>query len=122
MLKKALASFRIIASRLLCSHLFIIISNYTDVMKSSRDSSFNVVMQNFAFNPASLSVKVGTKVTWTNSDSAPHTVVSDPNGNMFNSQTLQEGDSFSFTFDKVGSFPYHCSIHPDMRGTIVVAE
>jgi plastocyanin len=78
----------------------------------------NVAIQNFAFNPASLTVKAGTKVTWKNLDSTAHHVVS--NTGAFDSGILNNGMSYSFTFNKAGSYPYHCSIHPSMTGTIVV--
>lgn len=75
-----------------------------------------VTIQNFAFNPATLTVKQGTKVTWTNQDSAPHKIKS----GTFNSGDLNQGDKFEFTFSETGSFDYSCSIHPSMTGKIVV--
>ena len=81
-------------------------------------SSNSVAIQNFAFNPATLTVKAGTKVTWINQDSTTHQVVSDTG--VFNSGDLSSGQSFSFTFDKAGNYPYHCAVHPSMAGTIVV--
>jgi plastocyanin len=77
-----------------------------------------VAIQNFAFNPATLNVQVGTKVTWKNLDSAAHHVVSDTGA--FDSGVLNNGQSYSFTFNQAGNYPYHCSIHPSMKGTIVV--
>lgn len=75
-----------------------------------------ITIQNFAFNPGTLTVKQGTKVTWTNQDSATHTVKSD----TFNSGDIKQGDKFEFTFNNKGSFEYRCSIHPSMTGKIVV--
>lgn len=75
-----------------------------------------VTIENFSFNPGSLTVKQGTKVTWINKDSAPHKIKSD----TFNSSNLNQGDKFEFTFDKKGSFDYVCGIHPSMSGKIVV--
>jgi plastocyanin len=75
-----------------------------------------VNIQNFAFSPATLTVKKGTAVTWTNSDSAPHQIKSD----TFNSGQLSKGQSFSFTFNDTGTFDYSCSIHPSMTGKIIV--
>jgi plastocyanin len=77
-----------------------------------------VVLKNFAFDPASITVKAGDTVTWTNQDSATHTVAAD-NGE-FKSGDLGNGATFSFTFAKAGTYPYHCSIHPNMKGTVVV--
>jgi plastocyanin len=75
-------------------------------------------MKGLAFDPATVTISAGESVTWTNEDSAGHTVVAD-NGE-FKSDTLGNGGSFSFTFDKAGTYPYHCSIHPSMKGTVVV--
>ena len=82
----------------------------------------SVMMQNFAYNPATLSVKKGTTVTWTNQDSVDHDVVSEPNGDMFKSELFSEGESYSFTFNSVGTYNYYCSVHPRMKGSITVTE
>lgn len=73
---------------------------------------------NMAF-PASTTVKVGTKVNWVNKDSFAHTVTSD-DGTTFNSGTLAGGATFSFTPTVAGSFAYHCNIHSNMHGTLIV--
>jgi len=86
---------------------------------SSANSTSNAVkIQNFAFNPASLTIKAGTTVTWTNLDSTAHRIVSDTGA--FQSSDLSNGQSYSYTFNKTGSYSYHCGIHPSMKGTIVV--
>ncbi|MGZ6339146.1 MAG: cupredoxin domain-containing protein [Candidatus Limnocylindrales bacterium] len=77
-----------------------------------------VTIKDFAFGPASLTVPVGSKVTWTNQDSAGHTVTADDGS--FASQTIPTGTTFSQTFSTAGSFAYHCSIHKSMKATIVV--
>ena len=79
----------------------------------------SVVIQNFAFSPNSLTVKVGTTVTWINQDSTTHTITSD-NGAFQSSGDINSGSNYTFTFSKAGTYPYHCSIHPNMKGTIVV--
>lgn len=73
-----------------------------------------------AFAESNLTVSVGTKVKWTNNDSVPHTVTSD--SGAFASDNLAKGQSFEFTFDKEGTYSYHCSIHPSMKGTITVVK
>lgn len=78
----------------------------------------SVAISNFAFSPATLTVSVGTKVTWTNNDSVAHTVTAD-NG-AFGSQDVGSGSTFSFTFTKAGTYTYHCAIHPYMTATITV--
>ena len=75
-----------------------------------------VNIQNFAFSPATLTIKKGTAVTWTNNDSAPHQIKSI----TFNSGQLSKGQTFSFTFNDAGTFDYSCAIHPSMTGKIIV--
>jgi plastocyanin len=77
-----------------------------------------VKIDNFSFSPASLEIKAGTTVTWTNADDIPHTVVS--NDKIFKSKVLDTDQKFSFTFDKPGSYPYFCSLHPKMTAKVVV--
>ena len=73
---------------------------------------------NRAYAPDELTVAVGTTVTWMNTDSIAHTSTSDVTG--WNSGTLAPGGQFSFAFQTAGTFPYHCTIHPGMVGTVVV--
>lgn len=73
---------------------------------------------NRAFAPPDLDVEAGTTVTWTNTDRDSHTSTSDVPG--WNSGTISPGRQFSFTFQTAGTFPYHCSFHPGMTGTVVV--
>jgi len=73
----------------------------------------------YGFNPAVLTVKVGTTITWKNMSSAPHTVTSD-DGQTFDSGNVADGATFHFTFTTAGTFSYHCNIHPYMRATIIV--
>jgi plastocyanin len=79
-----------------------------------------VTIANFAFSPTPLTVAPGAKVTWTNTDDEPHTVVSADGGKTFKSGALDTDDKFSFTFDKPGTYKYFCSIHSYMSGTIIV--
>jgi plastocyanin len=71
-----------------------------------------------SFALGTLTVAVGTTVTWTNRDDIPHTVVS-TNG-VFKSKVRDTDEKFSYTFTKAGDYPYFCSIHPKMTGTVVV--
>ena len=77
-----------------------------------------VVIREFHFAPMSLAVPAGTTVTWKNLDGEPHTVVSIEG--VFRSGGLDQDDSFTFKFDKPGTYKFVCSIHPQMLGTIVV--
>jgi amicyanin len=66
-------------------------------------------------------VKVGTKVTWTNQDSVGHDVVADTESpDAPKSDLLRKGESYSFTFNKAGTYTYYCSPHPYMKGTVIV--
>ncbi|CAL1241953.1 cupredoxin domain-containing protein [Candidatus Methylocalor cossyra] len=77
-----------------------------------------ITVEGFMFNPMALTVKAGSTVIWTNMDDDPHTVISDTG--LFRSGAMDTNDSFSFKFDKPGTYRFICSIHPRMVGTIVV--
>jgi plastocyanin len=77
-----------------------------------------VKIDNFSFGPGTLTVPVGTTVTWTNRDDIPHTAVSTEG--VFKSKVMDTDEKFSFTFSKPGNYPYFCSIHPKMTGKVVV--
>ena len=84
-----------------------------------------VAIQNFAFNPASITVPKGTTVTWINQDAATHQIASDAQGGnaggaLFMSSPLPKGAVYSHTFDTPGTYPYYCPIHPSMKATIIV--
>lgn len=89
---------------------------------STPEATNQVTINNFAFTPADITVKKGTKVTWTNQDSTTHTVTEADGKTGPDSQTLANGQSYSFTYDQTGTFSYHCSIHPEMTGTVTVTE
>jgi plastocyanin len=80
--------------------------------------STKITVKDFTFMPTPLTVKTGSTVTWTNLDDEPHTVVSDTG--LFKSGGMDTNESFSFKFDKPGTYHFACSIHPRMVGTIVV--
>ena len=77
-----------------------------------------IVVRDFMFSPSPLTVKTGSTVTWTNMDDEPHTVVSD--SGVFKSGGMDTNESFSYKFDKPGTYHFTCSIHPRMTGTVVV--
>jgi len=77
-----------------------------------------VKIDNFVFGPQTLTVPVGTTVTWTNSDDIPHTSVSTEG--VFKSKVLDTDEKFSYTFTKAGTYAYYCTIHPKMTGKVVV--
>ena len=77
-----------------------------------------VTIDNFAFAPASVTVRAGSTVTWTNRDEEPHTVAAADGS--FRSPGMGTGATYSHTFATAGQFDYVCSIHPSMHGTVVV--
>jgi plastocyanin len=79
-----------------------------------------VVIDNFSFKPAKLTVKVGTKVNWVNHDDAPHTVTSKARPRTFDSGSLDTDGRYSQVFNRPGTYDYFCAIHPRMTGQIVV--
>jgi len=79
----------------------------------------DIEIKGFAFNPASITISAGTTVIWTNQDSAPHRIISD-SGNELGSGSISTGQTYTHTFENPGTYDYHCSIHPSMKGEIVV--
>ena len=91
----------------------------TDTSAPVASTSPNQIqISGFAFNPNSLTIKVGDTVTWTNLDSAAHTVVADDGS--FKSDRLITGATFQYTFNTAGTFTYKCGIHASMTGTLIV--
>jgi plastocyanin len=78
----------------------------------------SVAIADFRFTPGAITVHVGDTITWTNSGPSPHTATA--NGGSFDTGTLQKGQSASHTFTQAGTFSYFCTIHPFMKGTVVV--
>jgi plastocyanin len=86
-------------------------------------STTSVVIDNMAFTPSSVVTKAGTKVTWTNNDTVSHTVTADvPTAAFPSSGTIAPGGTYSVTFSQPGTYTYHCSIHPTMKGTVSVTQ
>ena len=83
---------------------------------AAQNENIAISIKDFAFNPSNLTVSVGATVKWTNDDSAPHSITSE----NFKSGTLNNGDSYEFRFATPGIYDYSCSIHPSMKGTILV--
>ena len=84
------------------------------------DDKAAVKIDNFAFVPGELKIKKGTSVTWTNNDDIPHTVVGI--GTSIRSKTMDTDGTYTFKFDRVGTFNYICALHPHMKGKVVVTE
>jgi plastocyanin len=98
-------------------------SNDTTSNDNQAVATTEVTIQDMAFSPATITVKKGSTVTWTNKDSVSHNVSADESSDLkMLSDTLADGDSFKFTFDKTGTFTYRCDFHPSMTGTVIVTE
>lgn len=80
-----------------------------------------VNIDNYKFNPNALAVKKGTTVTWTNNDGATHTVTSSGSTGPA-SEIMASGQTYSYTFDTIGTYDYYCNLHPSMKGTVSVTE
>lgn len=88
------------------------------VNAQQKPETTEVKIDNFSFGPGTLTVPVGTTVTWTNRDDIPHTAVSTEGA--FKSKVMDTDEKFSYTFTKPGTYPYFCSIHPKMTGKVLV--
>jgi len=111
-LVKSLTALKVIGTFTLC-----LIAPAAPVWAATAASA-QVLVNDFMFQPMSLTVPAGTTVTWTNKDDEPHTVKSDKG--LFGSGAMDTNESFTFKFEKPGTYHFTCSIHPRMVGTIVV--
>lgn len=82
-------------------------------------AAVEVAIQDFAYNPETITIKAGQSVTWTNLDSAPHTATGQDR-DVLQSGTLNQGESYTQTFDTPGTYEYFCEFHPNMKGVVVV--
>jgi plastocyanin len=100
--------------------MLLLLAGSPSVRANDHASAANATIKidNFVFGPQTLTVPVGTTVTWTNSDDIPHTSVSTEG--VFKSKVLDTDEKFSFTFTKAGTYPYYCTIHPKMTGKVIV--
>ena len=91
---------------------------------SPASAPVEVVLKGFKFNPAEVTVKQGTTVTWRNDDSVAHTVSNGPRSSPsgFDSGEIAPGGTFSFTYTEVGRFEYHCKLHSNMDGVVIVEQ
>src|SRR5947208_9662292 len=85
---------------------------------SPRGPGCTVDIHDFGFHPDQIEITAGTTVTWTNTDTVPHTVTA--TDRSFDSSILDPAANFSHTFDKPGTYTYACMIHPSMKGTVIL--
>lgn len=112
----------ILASGLL---FFVLINRRESVDPDSAVETTRVSITADGFEPATIKVKVGTTVTWTNEDTKDHIVASDPHPihtdhGDFESKRIKPGESYSYTFTEVDNYEYHCHIRPGMKGVVIV--
>ena len=88
-------------------------------VSAAQAATVPVTIDNFTFSPKEITVKPGDTVTWTNQDDIPHTVRASPDG-AWKCSVMDTGESCTITFKEAGSFPYFCSLHPHMTGTVIV--
>jgi len=99
--------------------MIVIITLMLTSCKKDTTTANEVALSNLSFTPKTLTVPVGATVTWVNNEAVTHTVTSD--AGIFESGNLTKGNSYKYTFTGVGSFPYHCTFHSGMTGTIIVS-
>jgi plastocyanin len=111
---------------LLCGIAFLNLSLFALAGEMKNDDSTSskqnrIEIKDFAFNPQTITVKSGEKVTWINRDEEPHTIVSV--GKQFKKSTALDTDQeFTITVGAPGTYDYFCSVHPKMTGAIVVEK
>jgi plastocyanin len=86
--------------------------------EDAKTSPTEIRVDNFTFQPETLTVPVNSTVTWVNKDDVPHVIAS--NDGLFKSKALDTDDKYSYTFTKAGTYPYYCTVHPKMVGKVVV--
>ena len=87
--------------------------------QGNSSDKYQIKIDNFSFAPATLTVPVGTTVTWVNQDDVPHNI-RNSEGNILRSPVMDTDQKFSYTFTKAGTYPYYCGIHPKMTGKVLV--
>ena len=117
-MKKNNVWIAIFAMPAIAALLMLVASPSATANDQASTAGTNVVIDNFVFGPQTVTVPVGATVTWTNHDDIPHTVVSTEG--VFKSKVRDTDEKFSYTFTKAGTYPYYCSVHPKMTGTVVV--
>lgn len=93
-------------------------TTYNTTPTAGTPGTNEIWIQNNAFTPSSITVAVNTTIKWTNKDGVSHTVTS--NSSLFESGTIVGSGTYSHQFTTAGTYPYHCSIHSSMTGTVIV--
>jgi plastocyanin len=107
-----------VAAPVLIAMMLLALSSRVTANAGSSAPPAAVKIDNFVFGPQTITVPVGTTVTWTNVDDIPHTAVS--TDGVFKSKVMDTDEKFSYMFTKAGTYSYYCSVHPKMTGKVVV--
>ncbi len=90
-----------------------------ELSQSAKSSVKTVLISHFKYQPDTLTVKVGDTVEWKNTDIVPHTVTA-ANRKLFDSGRIVKGASWRFTVTSKGTYDYLCTLHPNMKGKLIV--
>ena len=112
--------FTVVAAIVAGTLLSIPLGTVASSVVRAETTAKEVTIDNFVFTPPTLTVPVGTTVTWVNHDDIPHSVVA--NKKEFRSRALDTDEKYSFTFATAGSFDYFCGLHPHMVGKVIVTQ
>jgi len=107
-----------VATLVMIATLMVVGSSNVQAQDQSSTAAAEVKIDNFVFGPQTVTVPVGSTVTWINKDDIPHTTVS--TDGVFKSKVMDTDEKFSFKFTKPGTYSYFCSVHPKMTGKVVV--
>lgn len=110
----------VIAAFVLLAAATLGLVNREDAASEGPAAPGRVQIAGFVFGPAATTVAVGTTVTWSNSDSAAHTVTGDGNVGVLDSGAIGQGATYTYTFDTPGTYTYYCAFHPVMKGSVEV--
>ena len=113
----ALSNFRAVA---VVALLILAATTSAADKKAASPGNHQIVIDNFAFSPRTLTVSVGARVTWINRDDVPHTATAKGKPRAFQSGTLDTDGQYSFVFKQPGTYDYFCAVHPHMTGKIIV--
>jgi amicyanin len=114
----SLKRFRVLISALMLAMSFVSFAKAEEKIAANAPPTPSVHIDNFSFTPAEITVSPGTTLTWVNGDDIPHTVVA--SNKAFRSKVMDTDQQFSFTFSQAGTYEYFCSLHPHMKGKVIV--
>jgi plastocyanin len=126
-MKKNLIFIGVVILLILAAGVYFFMQKYPSA-NNSAPSNLNIVnnsltykvsMEGYKFSPSTITINKGSMVAWTNNDPVAHTVTSD-SGTELTSSLIGTGNSYSHIFDTIGVFDYHCSVHPSMKGKVIV--